>query len=135
MFDQEEYIGKLELEESVADEDERDFIKFENNSEQMIENLMALSACWSNGPLKICAELEDNDHINIEVTLAGVRIARGTLSAERTCIEAKAKIGVAKADLSVCANFQDREVRTSGKICVAVLGWQCAKFNAQILKW
>jgi hypothetical protein len=85
----------------------------------LFEAVIPLEACWRKGPLGICTEIVDGGKaVKVVARLAGRRILRATLSRERQCVETEDHVGVAKVELSACADLDNRVVRIEGSLCL-----------------
>ena len=120
--------------EFTKEQEQSDEIGFYDDASSFNESL---SACFDIGPLKVCATRVTAEAIHVEVKLAGVRIARGTISLDSPRICASANAGLAKVSLCVEADFAKQEVWVRGKLCVREIlgGWSCRKFSTKILSW
>lgn len=103
--------------------------------EPLVE-VRSASACWSFGPLDICASAS-LAQVEAEVTLLGQRIGRVHLSPERTEARLGADVGIAKAGVRLTADFTAETLRAQGEVCRRRFsgGWRCAAFDSVILRW
>ncbi|WP_406667355.1 hypothetical protein [Gallaecimonas sp. GXIMD1310] len=96
-----------------------------------------LHACWSLGPLEVCAKMVGPEKIDITVKLAGITIGSGTLDAGNTKVCASANVGLAKASVCAVADFPNKNVYVEGKLCHREWtgGWSCKSFKATLISW
>lgn len=97
----------------------------------------AVEACWSLGPLKVCASVVGNGGVRVSASLLGHTVLSGTLSTSRTRICASPSIGIAKAQICVVLDVRGRNVRVEGRLCIRriTLSWRCTRFGTRILSW
>lgn len=97
----------------------------------------ALEACWSLGPLRVCASVVGSGEVRVTATLFGRTILSGSLNPRRPRLCASANVGIAKAELCVVLDLRGRRVRVEGRLCIRRLTWRwrCTTFNARILAW
>jgi len=95
---------------------------------------LALDACWSYKVLQICVETVSTEKVVLSIKIAGVQIGKFTLNKANACIKIKENVGgdAARVDVDICVDFEKREIRAWGKICLLFV---CYKFNQRILKW
>ena len=93
-----------------------------------------LGVCWSLKALEICIQSVSATKAVLIVKLLGKEVATVTLKKDKSCVKVKEHIGgdTARVDASICADFDEKEIRAKGKICAAFV---CTKFNQRILKW
>lgn len=94
----------------------------------------AVDVCYSIKVVKVCVESISNERIVLNVSVAGVRVARATLTPKNACVKIKGKVAGdgAKVEAKICADFAGRRLTIEGKICLL---WYCTKFKQTILKW
>lgn len=98
----------------------------------------ALQANWSFGALNVQLDFSPLDmKIHYSIRFLGMEIGHGTLDNGHATASAGANTPVSKADLTLTADFNKREVSVSGQVCVMVLfqGWQCTGFNTKIFSF
>lgn len=97
----------------------------------------AVEACWSLGPLKVCASVVGSGSVRVSASLLGHTVLSGTLSTRRTKLCASPSIGIAKAQICVVLDVRGRQVRVEGRLCIRriTLSWRCARFGTRILSW
>lgn len=90
--------------------------------------------CWSYKIFSVCVRSITSDKIVLDIKAAGVNVGRITLNRNNACVKIKENLGgdFARVDVSLCANFDKKELRIKGKICASFV---CAKFNQTIIKW
>lgn len=93
-------------------------------------------ACFGVGPLEVCATYRDLG-IDFEIKLLGQRIGSGRLDQNNANASVGVDLGVAKASVGLAADFNARELRITGEVCVRDwLGrWRCTSFNDVLLRW
>jgi hypothetical protein len=102
--------------EKLGDQEWMD-VAFGLEDPELFEARIPLEGCWRKGPLGICTEIVDSgDAVKVVARLAGRRILSATLSRERRCAETEAHVGVAKVDVSACADLDTRLVRVAGSL-------------------
>lgn len=121
-------IHELDTEMIKAYSGPSDFV---NNIEIDNQNL---GACWGIKILDICIDSVSDERVVLTVKLAGVKVAKVTLTTKTTCVKIKENVGgdTARVEVKICADFSKKEIRASGKVCAV---FACAKFNQRILKW
>lgn len=97
----------------------------------------AVEACWSLGPLKVCASVVGTGGVRVSASLFGHTVLSGTLSPSRTKLCASPSIGIAKAQICVVLDVRGRQVRVEGRLCIRriTLSWRCTRFGTRILSW
>ena len=97
----------------------------------------AVEACWSLGPLKVCASVVGSGGVRVSASLLGHTVLSGTLSPRRNRLCASPSIGIAKAQLCVVLDVRGRQVRVEGRLCIRriTLRWRCTNFGTRILSW
>jgi hypothetical protein len=95
-----------------------------------------MEACWSLGPLRVCASVVSGG-VRVTGSLFGRSILSTTLSRRRTQVCVSPSILVAKARVCVMLEIREQRVRLEGRLCMRKLfgGWRCTKFNARLLSW
>lgn len=96
-----------------------------------------LDICWGLGPLEVCATKSSDDRIDVEIKLAGVRIASGALTVGSSKVCAAANVELVKANLCVTADFPAKTVWVEGEVCTRRwdLSWDCNGFKTIMLSW
>lgn len=96
-----------------------------------------LTACWGLGPLEVCATKISIDRIEVEVKLAGVKIASGELTVGNNQICAGANAGIVKANVCITADFPGQKVWIEGEVCTLNFpsGWSCNGFKTILISW
>lgn len=94
-------------------------------------------SCWGVGPLEVCATKVSADRVDVDIKLAGVRIGRGSLTAQNSRICASASVAIVKAKVCVTADFPGQTVWVEGEVCHRKFpsGWKCKGFKTKILAW
>lgn len=97
----------------------------------------ALEACWSLGPLRVCASVVGSGEIRVTASLFGRTILSGSLNPRRPRLCASANVGIARVELCLVLDLRGRRVRVEGRLCIRTLTlrWRCTRFNARILAW
>jgi hypothetical protein len=115
-------------------QEDTDELGFFDDSSALVETL---EACWSIGPLEVCAKLVSSDRIDVVIKLAGVKIGSGSITTANNKLCAGANVGVVKANLCVSADFPNKVVWVEGKFCSRKIigGWSCRNFKTKILSW
>lgn len=95
------------------------------------------SICWGLGPLEVCASIVSVDRIDIEIKLAGITIATGSLTVGNSQICAGANAGLVKASVCVTADFPAKTVWLEGDVCTRRWdgGWDCQGFKTILASW
>ena len=96
-----------------------------------------INACWSLGPLQVCARSIGADRIEVDIKLAGIRIGSGTLTVGNNQICVSGNVQIFKVKLCVRADFAGKTVWVEGQLCTRKItgGWSCRKFKTKILSW
>ena len=96
-----------------------------------------LDACWSFGPLEVCATKIASDRIEVAIKLAGVTIGTGELTLANNQICAGANLGVVKANVCISADFPGQKVWVEGEVCTLNFpsGWSCNGFKTILISW
>lgn len=97
-----------------------------------------LQGNWSFGPINVQLELVPDDmQIRYTVRLMGLEIGHGSLDAGKASASVGANTPLSKANLTLTADFTNREVRVAGQVCVMVLfsGWKCTSFDSKIFSF
>ena len=106
--------------------------------EQFIEQeLFALSARWSLGPLSTEVESIKIDEVKVSVKLLGTKVAAVTLKPDKSFFNFNVNVGLAKLELALRADFSKKVLRAEGKVCGRKLptSWSCKSFNTTIISW
>jgi hypothetical protein len=96
-----------------------------------------LSTCWGLGPLEVCVTKISNDRIDVEIKLAGLKIANGELTVGNNQLCAGANAGIVKANVCITADFPGQKVWVEGEICTLKFpsGWSCQGFKTILIAW
>jgi hypothetical protein len=123
-------------EELTAAEAEHAAIAAPEGFEDDIAFAQEMEACWSFGPLRVCASVVPGG-VQVTASLLGRTILTGTLSTSRPRLCVSPNFFVAKASVCIVLEVSQRQVRVEGELCVRKLfgGWSCARFNVRLLSW
>lgn len=131
------------------DETQEDYFLIETNPETnrgdieisaevgRIEDILAndsVDVCYNIKVVRVCVESIAADRVVLTAYIAGVKIAKATLTPAAACVKIKGKVAGdgAKVEAKICADFAGKKLTIQGKICVLLI---CTKFKQTILKW
>ncbi len=86
------------------------------------------------GPVQVCyvADLH-NFTFEISLKVGGVTVFNAELSKDHPCVTLNGNYGIAKWNLSVCLDVNNKQLRLAGSACVTFLG--CKSFNVVLFHW
>lgn len=94
----------------------------------------SVGVCYDIKAVRVCVESISAERVVLIAYIAGVKVAKATLTPASACIKIKRSVGgdMGKVEAKICADFRGKKLTIEGKVCAL---FACTRFKQTILKW